>query len=462
MFLKTVIKIRNINQSNHSSGRLFLPIIFLLIISVKFLFAQEGDSLVYHGNYSIKVDSINLSGNETTKDFIILRELTFKVGDTVNHSILEYNRERIYSLDIFTKVELIPAISHGRNIVYIKVEESWYIYPLPFVEIKERDWKKLSFGAYVILKNFRGRNELLEGRVSLGYDPAFSTSYYSPNFLRKEDISLLLDATFLKAKNKSEIAKYYYGSDFDQKFISTGINLGKRIGFYNRFSLAIRYDYVETPLYIPGISASDSRIDRYPSLGLGYSYDTRDLAQFAKEGIFASTSYYLKGFGINGINYQVFTMDFREYRHIAGGLTGKWRFTTRVTSGKRIPYYDYSFIGYNERIRGHFLTMYEGNNYYLSSLQFDYPILKDIDINLNFIPIIPHELLSYRFAIYAEIFGDAGATKLRGRSFGINDIQSGYGTGLAFLVLPYAIIRLELAFDEYHKSQWILDFGSSF
>ncbi len=437
-------------------------IIILTLISAKFLFPQNGDSLVYHGNYSIKVDSINLSGNETTKNFIILRELTFSVGDTVNHQILKYNRERIYSLNIFTQVDVIPALSRGRNIIYIKVEESWYIYPLPFVDIRERDWKKLSFGVYLILKNFRGRNELLTGRISLGYDPSFSASYYTPNLLRDKDISFQVDATYLKAKNKSAVAKYYYGSDFNQKFITTGIKLGKRVGFYNWFGLNMRYDYVETPFYIPGINASNSRIDRYPSIGLDYVYDTRDLAQFAKDGIYASASYYLKGFGIDDINYQVFTMDFREYRPIVGDLFGKWRITSRITSGRNIPYYDDSFLGYNERIRGHFYTLYEGNNYYLGTLQFDYPIIKDFNLNLNFIPIIPKELLSYRFALYAEIFGDAGGTKFRGQSFGIKNISSGYGTGLTFLVLPYSIVRLEYALDEYHNSEWILDVGASF
>lgn len=434
----------------------------LIFISTNIILSQEGDSLVYHGNYSIKVDSIKLSGNETTKDFIILRELTFNVGDTVNPVIIEYNRERIYSLDIFTKVDVIPALFHGKNIVYIKVEESWYIYPLPFVDIRERDWKKVSYGAYLVLKNFRGMNELLEGRVTLGYDPSFSASYFTPNLLRDKDISFQIDATYLKAKNKSAIAKYFYGSDFNQKFITAGIRLGKRIGFYNRFNLNLRYDYVETPFYLTRVNASDSRIDRYPSIGFDYSYDTRDLAQFAKQGIYVGASYYLKGLGIEGINYQVITVDFREYHHLIGDLTGKWRIASRLTAGKKVPYYDDSFIGYSERIRGHFFTLYEGNNYYIGSLQFDYPIIKDFNLNLDFIPILPKELLSYRFAVYAELFGDAGGTKFRGQPFGIKNISSGYGTGLAFLVLPYAIVRLEFALDEYHNTQWILDIGSSF
>lgn len=441
-----------------------IAILFLTILFVTSNFSQSNSPSVMNvaGNYSFKVDSIEIKGNNATKDFIILRELTFGVGDTVTPKIVQYNKERIFSLELFTKVDIRPVIIDNENILLINVEESWYIYPIPFVSLKDNDWSKISYGAYLVLKNFRGRNESLFGEAAFGYNPSFAITYHNPYLFFKQSISLSVFASYGNIQNKSLSAELLYGSKFSNKSISGGFEIGKRFGLYNRFKTNLSYNYIEAPIYLDGLTASTSRIDRYPSVGFNYSYDTRDLIQFPKNGIYAAANYNLKGLGFNGINYQITTLDFREYRPIIGDLISKWRFTCRLTSGKKIPYYDYSFLGYNERIRGHYFREMEGNNYYLASLQLNYPIIKDLNIKFDFIPIIPKELLSYRIAFYWELFGDAGATKNRGQSLSINDFKSGYGTGLALLVLPYSVLRIELAFDEYKNTQWIFDAGISF
>ncbi|MEJ2618441.1 MAG: POTRA domain-containing protein, partial [Ignavibacteriaceae bacterium] len=149
--------------------------VFIIVTSqifpAKIIFRNNPDSSVYKGKYFVKIDSFEIRGNKITDDDIILRELTFSKGDTVSNNNLEYNRERIFSLGIFTKVQLYVKKVDNKNILVINVEESWYIYPIPFVELKDRDWKKFSYGIDVVIQNFRGRNELLQARGSLGYDP---------------------------------------------------------------------------------------------------------------------------------------------------------------------------------------------------------------------------------------------------------------------------------------------------
>jgi outer membrane protein assembly factor BamA len=226
--------------------------------------------------------------------------------------------------------------------------------------------------------------------------------------------------------------------------------------------MILGYSYVETPFFIKGISASDSRIDHAPFISFGYSYDTRDLVQFPKNGLFGAASVGFKGLGNDGINYDVVKLDFREYRKIVGDLHAKWRFTTRLTGGRLVPFYDLSFIGFDERIRGHFYEEMEGNNYYLGSMELYYPLLKDIHINLDFVPILPKALLSYRIAIYTQMFGDAGAVKFKGEPLSINDFRSGYGAGLTLLILPYNVVRFEIGLDEYRNTEFIFTVAASF
>lgn len=424
--------------------------------------ARQQDTVRYFSDYSVVIDSIKITGNETTKDFIILRELTFSVGDTLTPSLSKYNLERIYSLGIFNLVNVYPETVNNKNYAVIHVEEGWYIYPVPFLEVRENDWKKLSYGAILVVKNFRGRNENLSLRGAFGYNPFLRLLYFNPYLIREADIFFDVSAIYGTVANKSSTAEDLYGQEFDQKNVTGFLEIGKRFGLYHRFSMMLGYSYIETPFFIKGISASNSRIDRSPFLSFGYSYDTRDLAQFPKEGLLGAASVEFKGLGNDGIDYNIVKFDFREYRRIVGDLHAKWRLTTRLTGGKLVPYYDLSFIGFDERIRGHFYREMEGNNYYLGSMELYYPLLKDIHINFDFVPVLPRALLSYRVAIYAELFGDTGATKFKGEPLSINDFRSGYGGGITLLILPYNVVRFEIGLDEYRNTEFLFNVTASF
>jgi hypothetical protein len=155
-------------------------------------------------------------------------------------------------------------------------------------------------------------------------------------------------------------------------------------------------------------------------------------------------------------------VDFREYRKVFNKLISKWRFASRFTFGENVPYYDHSILGSDEKIRGHFSKKYEGDDYYFGSVEFYYPIIEELNIDLTFIPIIPDQLLSYRLGFYTQIFAETGIAKYKDEPLAINKFNSGYGLGITFLVLPYQILRIEVAFNEQMESQLILDLGISF
>ena len=436
-------------------------ILFFILISFN-LFAQS-DTIFYKENYNIVLDSILVSGNETTEDFVIMRELTIGVGDTLNPKIASYNRERIYSLRIFNDVRLKPFSINEKNILSIEVEESWYIYPIPFVVLKDRDWNKLSYGISVALLNFRGRNETLKGVAAFGYDPSFNFSYFNPNLSYNHNLNMQVAMGYGTVTNKSNEAEAIYGSSFSQKTITSRIQVGKRFGNFHWFYLKTGFDYIQTPLYYKGINASNSNIDRTLILGANYVYDTRDLTLYATEGLYVLLNYEFKGLGIDDINYRVADLDFREYRNIFHDLTAKWRVSVRHTAGQTVPYYDYSYIGYSERIRGYFYDgVKEGNDRFLGSIEFNYPIVKETRINLYFIPLLPRSLLSYRVSLIAELFGDTGTTRNIGEPYTIKSFDTGYGTGVSFLLLPYFICRFEFAINDNAHTEWIFDLGASF
>jgi outer membrane protein assembly factor BamA len=435
--------------------------IFIILCLTTLVKAEGSDTLFYKGDYSVIIDSIVIIGNDQTEDFIILRELNVAPGDSLNPVLAEYNRERIYSLNIFNEVKLHPFELNDINYLLITIEESWYIYPLPFVTLKDRDWSKISYGVAVKVANFRGRNETLRGRLALGYDPSLSFSYSNPNLSRNLDLFSNFQIGLQEVNNRSETAEELAGGDFEHKFYFAKITFGKRFGLFHRFALTAGYDYIETPFFIEGVSASNERIDRTVILGASYNYDTRDLRQYASNGLFAFASYELKGMGFNDINYRVAYLDYREYRPVISSLVLKWRFAARITNGK-VPFYDYSFLGLGQRIRGHWDEQQEGNDLFIGSLELDYWILNDYRLNLYWIPLLPNSLLSYRVGLVWELFADTGTTRLNGEPLALNQFSTGYGTGVSILLLPYFTMRIEYAVNEQFEGQWIFDIGASF
>jgi outer membrane protein assembly factor BamA len=287
-------------------------------------------------------------------------------------------------------------------------------------------------------------------------------SYYNPNIIGNEHFFIRSSFSFSDVTNRSPNAEKLYGSNFSQKIIGTRLLFGKRFGLFNRLYVSSGFNYIETPFYIPGINISKNRIDNLVDLGIGFEHDTRDLIQFPKNGIFSSFIYTLKGLGLDDISYGVALINFKEYRKLFDELVGKWRVATRFTFGDDVPYYDYSILGLGERIRGHYSEKFEGRDYYFGSFELYYPIVEELHIDLTFIPIIPNELLSYRLGFYVQLFAETGVVKNKNEPLMIKNFNSGYGIGLTFLVLPYQIFRLEVAFDEKMNTELILDLGISF
>ncbi len=437
----------------------------LIIFSLLFLIslnAYQSDSLLISKNTYVKIDSIEIRGNDTTEEFVILRELTFQIGEMINGETLNFNRERVYSLGIFNIVEFYLLEKNSKNILVIDVKESWYIYPIPFVKLRDDGIKDASYGLNFIYKNFRGRNETLQFLFSFGFDPSYGLTYFNPLINEEHELNLLVSASYQTLSNKSEIAESLYGSEFEYDFYGGMISVGKRLNQFNNIYLLTVYQRYKAPQNnIPQVTASGKLEDQVFSLGTQYIYDSRDLVQFAKEGVFFSAQYLHKGFGINNISYNVIEFDFREYRKLIGKINGKWRIANRHTFGKIVPFYDLSYLGFDEYVRGHSKKNREGNNYFLMSFEVYHPILDEWNVSLD-LPLIPKQLTTARIGIQLNLFADTGIAYNNNERWNYNNFLSGYGAGITFLFLPYNSIRFEYALDEFRNGEFLIGTGFSF
>jgi len=201
--------------------------------------------------------------------------------------------------------------------------------------------------------------------------------------------------------------------------------------------------------------------DELPSIGASFRYDTRDLREYPKDGIFFNLSASKLGFG-GVVNYASYQSDLRYYHLIFGNVSIATRLAGYLNSGT-IPVYGRVFLGYGERIRGHFSQKREGDHRLLTSVEMRFPIIKTTYFDLD---SGPDQFRGYsnnlKFGISGGIFFDSGAVWYQHRELHRNIFLSGFGAGLHFH-LPYVdLIRVEYALDTYGSGEFIFDVGKSF
>jgi len=401
------------------------------------------------------VRSIRVAGNESTRDYIILREMSTAIGDTLNLERLEYDKNRIYSLGLFNRVDIDYAAQGSEAELIVRVHERWYIYPFPVLGFKYRDLKKFYYGAGVAHLNFRGRNERLIGEFAFGYDRWIQFSYQNPKLTADDDIFFRISGSWSRVQNLNPDRGTY-----QQEAVGGSITLGKRFGLYHLLTGSFGYESWRVSGVAIGRTISPDGRDAFPSVGGSYTFDTRDVKEYPTNGFLANVQATKNGFGSGSVNILRYGYDARVYVLLNGGTSLAGRTHGQFASGGAVPPYRYTYFGYGERLRGYFDRIIEGEDIIGGNLELRIPLLSPRYYEFPYAPL--PEFSVWRYAVYAGVFADAGKTWFRSEGPGGRRWYSGFGAGLHFL-LPYSIIiRTEYAMNRRGVGQFIIDFGASF
>jgi outer membrane protein assembly factor BamA len=402
------------------------------------------------------VDTIIVWGNKHTRPYVILNEMSIVAAERFTPEMLEFDRNRIYSLGLFTNVDLRLDTLGGRNILRVMVDERWYIFPVPLFGFRDGDVKRAFYGAGLYHNNFQGRNQKLFGSVVFGADPSAQLSFSDPLFDHDRQLSFGAQVSFSRARNRSEQEASVTGS-FDEFHYDGNVSTGKRFGLYQYAGLNVGYRMVEISSYRPHRTVSGDGVDRYLYAGLSYFYDSRDLAEYPTKGNYVYANFTRFGFGTSDVDFNRFGLDLRKYFQLPLSLTLAVRLNATFMAGGEIPTYAHVYLGYGDRVRGYFTTVFEGEHLACSTVELRYPVFPAQVFRMNN-SMLPDEFSVWRFGISLVMFADAGTTWYRNQRVSPESIVSGYGGGIDFL-LPYGIVvRTDYAWNNYGKGQFILDF----
>jgi len=401
------------------------------------------------------VKSIVIEGNEKTKDFVILREMSTKIGDRLNPDALLEDQSRIYSLRLFNKVVVSSETEGDSATVFVDVSERWYWFPYPIVGFRYRDFSKLYYGAGFTHQNFRGRNEKLYVSFAVGYDRWLSLYYQNPKLTDDDDIFLGFGGSYGRLPNLS-----VQSSAYEQYYYDTNVSLGKRYGLYQTIIATVGYDIQQVSDPSVGRTLSSSGRDAYGYFAFNYSYDSRDIAEYSTKGSYIGLGFNKSGFGESQVNLITYAYDVRQFVPLNDDWSIGVRSFGNFTGGGLIPIYRHVYYGYSERLRGYFRDIQEGEDIMGGNLELRFAILKPRYLTLPFIPVPEFSVL--RYGLYAGIFADGGKVWYRNQPFPGTDWRSGYGAGLHFL-LPYSlVVRTEYALNNMGRGEFFVDLDASF
>lgn len=405
------------------------------------------------GSNPKRIQNIVIIGNTYTAENVIRRELTVKIGDIVSEEHLELSRRRLLNLYLFTRVELylVPQDEYG-DILIIEVTEQIYFYPVPILRINERDWRKWSYGLSVIHYNFRGQNEKLWAGFWFGYRPGFGFSYSD---------AWAGDSLHLTTGLSSSKTTYNHRTlDFEERHIVGKMSLGKWWNYHFKTEVSLLYDHISVDDNYVTYMNSGNNTEQLWGIELFIRYDTRDLYSYPSNGWFNQLVLYKNGIFQQYNNYVRTDFDLRRYLNI-----GPFIFAVRVyqsyLSGE-IPVYRLNYIGYEERIRGHFYTAREGKHINLGSFETRFPLIPIRYFSLNMPPIPSQYLKNLPIGLSAGIFIDSGIIWNMANEYSLENFRTGFGFGLHFH-LPYVqVFRCDLAFNQDFRSQFIFEVGVAF
>jgi outer membrane protein assembly factor BamA len=404
---------------------------------------------------AIIIRDIQIRGNILTKEHVILREMSLKIGDTLTQQAKDLDRNNIYNLLLFNKVDVEDSVYQNQATVIVTVSERWYFIPFPVLGMKYRDITKLYYGAGIMHQNFGGRNEKLFGLFYFGYDQLFMVNYQNPKITDDGDIFAGTSLTLQKLHNLSSNSEEYMNSNL---FLRGTV--GKRFGLYQTLSGTFGYELWQVSDPQLNTTSSSSGRDAFLTMSLSYRFDTRNNFEYTTNGALVSLYLSKNGFGESEVNIMTANYDFRKFFGFNEGSSFGVRTAGSFAWGGIIPSYRHVFFGYDERIRGYFYRKIEAENKISASLELRLPILLPRYLEIDWLGV--PEFQKLRYGIYFGIFADAGKAWSRNQVLSEQPWYSGYGAGFQFL-LPYGFtIRTEAAINNIGNSEYILDFDTSF
>lgn len=281
-----------------------------------------------------EIEKISLSGNDLTKDFVILREISSKIGDVFNIKRIQSDIERIYGTNYFELVNFNVKKTPSKNVAlnFIFKEK-----PFGIIEAGANYNTEESSSAFISVghENIFGAGNALNFYMRFGVERRFGFRLATDR-MGKTNLNNSLE---FYLRDNTEIE-----SDRDWNILTeTGFFDDKRLGL-----LSLIFDYRISPL---------GSKKRTSGLGVRLVFDSFDRFPYPDKGLYRMASYtnFNEALG-SEYNFQQFKLINGIHAKLNKGISvSNWIYLIiNSTNNGKIPYNrkvkrrpDNTFFGYH-------------------------------------------------------------------------------------------------------------------
>jgi outer membrane protein insertion porin family len=397
------------------------------------------------------VGEIHFTGNDTTRDKVIRREVYLNEGDVFNTEALKMSIRRINQLGYFKEMEGAPDLapsSHGDD----KVDVTF--------KVQEQNRNQFTLGGGVSelegtfvnasfsTSNFLGLGETLSlyaqtGQRTRNYQVAITEPYFL-------DKPITAGINVFKQKVTYDSFGTFVG--YSQERTGTTLTTGFHIGRFSQAFLNYSYEVVDvkalgdtttgstgstTPVYNPFLFGQSST--RHESrISPTFVHNTTDSPFTPRAGVKYTVSTQIAGGFLGGtVNYVRPDVEgvwyWPQTRHVALGVRVNGGWIVPYGNGQSLPYYQRYFLGGEQQIRGYniqtigpvdsFGRSIGGNKFVLFNAEYYFDIFGPL-----------------RFLL----FYDAGQAYLEGEGIDLKRLRTSTGAELRFTMpvvnIPFRLI----------------------
>lgn len=445
----------------------------LLLLLLPFVLEAQDDASEY-----VLVSEIIIEGNDVTKDAVILRELTFVVGDTISlqhfDEVLKVSRENVLNTTLFNFVSIEQKDDDSTEngvVVQITVVERWYLWVYPYLAYSDRnlnawyeanDITRFSYGVEMKYRNFLGLKHNLNLTVIAGYNQNYGLSYDMPFGIGKQTLGFEVGVRYKRDKEVQYITEsnkisYFNGDDKFAKqsgvvFVEPYYRFGYRNKLYFNFSYNNTLFHDSLPELNDDFANAYGTRFQYFALSVVFKNDYRDEQNYPLNGHYFEFMMEKIGMGVFDTSPNVFyaKMTADWYQPIRGRWYWASNLTVKMSDGKDVPYFLNQGLGYkNDYVRTYELYVVDAMNFALMKNNLKFAILNPVTKN---IPFIKNERFGkIHFALYANVFFDCAYSWRmpdNTTSFLDNRFIFGTGIGLDFVTYYDKVLRVECGVND--------------
>ncbi|HEX2536182.1 MAG TPA: POTRA domain-containing protein [Chitinophagaceae bacterium] len=401
---------------------------------------MSGNTLIYSTSEGITgtpdttkrflIREIHLSGNQRTKSHIVLRELSFRELESYPLSELvekfAETRQQLMNTGLFSDVVVALGSLQGYDVyVNITVKERWYIFPLPFLRMVDRnfnEWvkedmslKRVNYGLRVVHNNTTGRNDKLTVYLMNGHTKQVAFSYNGLYLDKGLHWSSNMGFSFGKNKevryetvNNKQMA-LRVNDEFVNSYFRSFFELNYRRAIKTRHTIGVSFGYedlADTIFQMNPAYSRQQKVVSFPEIFYRLSHFNVDYIPYPTKGYA----------GELGLTKRGFSKDVNLWQLSARGsgtwpLSEKSFFNLRAAGMLKLPfrqpYIMKQFMGYDNNF-----TMQGYEHYVIEGVAGGYAKTAFARQLVNTTIHIPSQrikkLNDIPLRIYAKVFGNTG------------------------------------------------------